>query len=49
MDNVEFPDDAGKDKEVRNATSVIRLITRLIFVWFLKEKGLVPDELFDEK
>src|SRR3990167_4347087 len=46
---VEFPDDAGKDKEVRNATSVIRLITRLMFVWFLKEKGLVPDELFDEK
>lgn len=46
---MEFPDDAEKDKEVRNATSVIRLITRLIFVWFLKEKGLVPDELFDEK
>ncbi|HHT9147183.1 MAG TPA: Eco57I restriction-modification methylase domain-containing protein, partial [Candidatus Wunengus sp. YC61] len=46
---VEFPDDAEKKQEVRNATSVIRLITRLIFVWFLKEKGLVPDELFDEK
>lgn len=46
---VVFPDDAGKDKDVRNATSVIRLITRLMFVWFLKEKGLVPDALFDEK
>jgi adenine-specific DNA-methyltransferase len=29
------------------ATFIIRLITRLIFVWFLKEKGLVPDDLFN--
>jgi len=43
----EFPDDELKDKEVRNATNVIRLITRLIFVWFLKEKNLVPAELFN--
>ena len=27
---------------------VIRLITRMLFVWFLKEKGLVPDALFNE-
>ncbi|MDE0505321.1 MAG: hypothetical protein OXI86_14690, partial [Candidatus Poribacteria bacterium] len=27
---------------------VIRLITRLLFVWFLKEKGLVAEELFQE-
>ena len=27
---------------------VIRLITRLMFVWFIKEKGLVADELFIE-
>ncbi|MBL7208316.1 MAG: Eco57I restriction-modification methylase domain-containing protein [Desulfobacterales bacterium] len=46
---VEFPDDAEKDKYVRNATSVIRLITRFIFVWFLKEKNLVPDALFDKQ
>ncbi|MFZ3207443.1 MAG: TaqI-like C-terminal specificity domain-containing protein [Geobacteraceae bacterium] len=32
-----------------NSISVIRLLTRLIFTWFLKEKGLVPDCLFDEK
>lgn len=44
---VRFPKDAGPDEETRNATSVIRLITRLIFVWFVKEKGLIPDELFD--
>jgi adenine-specific DNA-methyltransferase len=35
-------------KDTRNATSVIRLLTRLIFCWFLKEKDLVPDHLFDQ-
>ena len=40
--------DAGDDVAVRNATCIIRLITRLIFVWFLKEKGLVPNVLFDK-
>ena len=30
-----------------NATNVIRLLTRLLFTWFIKEKKLVPDELFD--
>jgi len=39
---VVFPKDAKNVQE-----SLIRLITRLMFVWFLKEKGLVPSELFD--
>lgn len=47
VQNVVFPPDANPDPETRNAISVIRLITRLIFVWFLREKGLVPDALFD--
>ncbi len=38
-----FPKDAKSNQE-----SLIRLITRLMFVWFLKEKGLVPDDLFKE-
>jgi adenine-specific DNA-methyltransferase len=49
VQNVTFPEGAGEDVEVRNATSVIRLITRLIFVWFLKEKGLIPDDLFNQR
>ena len=50
VDEVTFPvGDDGETEEVRNATSIIRLITRLMFVWFLKEKGLVSDKLFDEK
>jgi hypothetical protein len=28
---------------------VIRLITRLIFCWVLREKGLIPDGLLDER
>jgi adenine-specific DNA-methyltransferase len=47
VQNVTFPEGAGGNVEIRNATSVIRLITRLIFVWFLKEKGLVPEDLFN--
>lgn len=47
VNHVRFPKDAGEKEETRNATSVIRLITRLIFVWFLKEKGLIPDDLFN--
>jgi adenine-specific DNA-methyltransferase len=46
VQNVTFPEGAGENIEIRNATSVIRLITRLIFVWFLKEKELVSDDLF---
>lgn len=46
---VEFPDDIEKNKELRNATNLIRLITRIIFIWFIKEKGLVPEKLFQEE
>ena len=31
-----------------NATNLIRLLTRILFVWFFKEKNLIPYELFDE-
>lgn len=32
-----------------NTENVIRLVTRLIFVWFLKQKHLIPEEFFDEE
>ncbi|MCX7069117.1 MAG: Eco57I restriction-modification methylase domain-containing protein [Methylococcales bacterium] len=49
--HVTFPLDSRQTKtqEETNSIAVIRLITRLIFVWFLKEKGLVPEHLFDKK
>ncbi|HDP76212.1 MAG TPA: hypothetical protein ENN49_10195 [Bacteroidales bacterium] len=48
-DKVQFPDDIEKNEQVRNATNLIRLITRIIFIWFIKEKNLVPAALFDKK
>ena len=33
---------------VRNEEHVIRIINRILFIWFLKEKGLVAAELFME-
>ena len=44
---VQFPPAAPKDDEGFQSIAVIRLLTRLIFVWFIKEKGLVPERLFD--
>ena len=55
IEKVTFPDAADtsvggvSNRAVHNATCIIRLITRLIFVWFLKEKDLVPNALFDEE
>ena len=48
LPQVDFPSDTEKDDEKRRATSLIRLLTRLIFCWFLQEKGLVPMKLFVE-
>ncbi len=50
VSNVEYPLAPNITNERENASiNVIRLLTRIIFVWFLKEKNLVPDDLFDEK
>jgi hypothetical protein len=46
LPQVEFPADLEPDKDKRNATGLIRLLTRLIFCWFLKEKNLIPEKLF---
>ncbi|MBN2694436.1 class I SAM-dependent DNA methyltransferase [bacterium] len=43
---VQFPDD--KKIENSNEQHVIRLLTRLIFVWFLKEKQLIPETIFNK-
>ena len=47
VEKCRFPDDQAGPVQCTER-HVIRLITRLLFIWFLKEKGLVPDELFDE-
>jgi hypothetical protein len=43
---VRFPEAAEREENGRQV-SVIRMITRLIFIWFMREKGLVPAQLFD--
>ncbi|WP_319524059.1 Eco57I restriction-modification methylase domain-containing protein [uncultured Desulfosarcina sp.] len=35
--------------QAHNSKNVIRLVIRLLFTWFLKEKGLVASELFDRR
>ena len=49
MKYVRFPDDVDKDAGIRNATNLIRLITRIIFIWFIKEKGLIPEAIFNKR
>lgn len=46
-----FPNDltTNTDDDKFNHESCIRLITRLIFVWFLKQKHLIPEDFFDER
>jgi adenine-specific DNA-methyltransferase len=39
---VTFPEGAGSKTEV----PLIRLLTRVIFCWFIKERGLIPASLF---
>ena len=48
-ERADFPKDFEKDRSIRNSISLIRLITRIIFVWFIREKSLVPDRIFQRE
>ena len=41
-----FPTD--ENRTLKPAEHIIRLITRLLFIWFIKEKGLVANALFNK-
>ena len=43
---VKFPTD--EKRVLKKEEHVIRLITRLLFIWFLKEKGLIAEKLFNK-
>ena len=47
---VTYPNDTKTDQDdrVQLEEQVIRLITRVLFVWFIKQKHLVPNNLFEE-
>lgn len=51
INKVSFPNDITDDTDDTkyNSESIIRLITRLIFIWFIKEKNLIPERIFDKK
>jgi len=50
LNNVEFSKDAEEEKKDKKGRKIalIRFLTRIIFIWFMKQKGLVPKYLFEE-
>lgn len=46
--SVKYPNDTATEEDNRRIEEhLIRLITRLIFVWFIRRKKLIPDEIFN--
>lgn len=43
---IRFPSGSGASSQI-DSVSLIRLITRMVFIWFLKEKQLLGADLFD--
>ena len=46
-EEVKFP--TNENLTIKREEHVIRLITRLLFIWFIKEKGLIADALFNRE
>ena len=46
---VYFPNNTSTEDDDREdiETKIIRMITRIMFVWFIKQKDLVPNKIFD--
>ena len=40
---------AAEEEDNGRKVAVLRLITRIIFIWFMRERGLVSKELFEEE
>lgn len=45
--DIRFPPGNGEALEQNKSVNLIRLMTRMLFIWFLKEKGLIRQDLFD--
>ncbi|QTF62277.1 Eco57I restriction-modification methylase domain-containing protein [Mucilaginibacter rubeus] len=48
---IDSPSDEAYEEALKEhkGKNVIRLLTRILFIWFIKEKNLIPEEIFDEK
>ncbi|MFA6172101.1 MAG: hypothetical protein WC701_00320, partial [Kiritimatiellales bacterium] len=49
LKHIHFPKQNNLSDAERNPVCTIRLITRLMFVWFMKQMKLIPDGLFDRE
>ncbi|MCK9331072.1 MAG: N-6 DNA methylase [Candidatus Cloacimonetes bacterium] len=51
MNNVNYPSyeklKNDSEKKEHKAKNLIRLLTRILFIWFIKEKKLISEDLFD--
>ena len=46
-DKVVFPNDNQEEADKYLSESLIRFISRMLFVWFMKEKSLISNQLFE--
>jgi len=49
VSHCQFPKDAEKSPDRKDNISVIRLITRMIFIWFMRVKELINKDLFEKQ
>ncbi|MFA7369429.1 MAG: TaqI-like C-terminal specificity domain-containing protein, partial [Kiritimatiellales bacterium] len=49
LKHIHFPKQNNLSDAERNPVCTIRLITRLMFVWFMKQMNLIPGEFFDRE
>ncbi len=47
-DHVSFPNDNNEEADKYLSESLIRFISRMLFVWFMKEKKLIENAIFDK-
>ncbi|MBN2395102.1 MAG: DUF4391 domain-containing protein [Candidatus Atribacteria bacterium] len=48
LTKIEFPKLDNNTQENSNSIGLIRLITRFIFIWFMKERQLIPEKFFNK-
>jgi len=47
IDSTQFPEHAEQEKNGREI-AIIRMITRIMFIWFMKVRKLIPENIFEQ-